>query len=152
MPFFPLWICCFFEICSSWIWGLIVLSFRKSSSNILRLFFETAIALVLDFSTISPTSLTVFFTVFSFNLHAKTLPIYLVHVCSVCQSCPTLCDPVECSPPCSPVHGVFQARILEWVAIPFSRVSSRPRDWIQVSVSPSLAGGFFTIEAPGKPQ
>ena len=119
--FFPLWICCFFEICSSWIWGLIVLSFRKSSSNILPLYFETAITLVLDFSSISPASLTVFFTVFSFCLHAKTLPIYFVHVCAVCWSCPTLCDPMECSPPCSPVHGVFQPRILGWVAMPFSR-------------------------------
>ena len=40
------------------------------------------------------------------------------------QSCPTLCDPVDCSPPGSSVHGILQARILEWVAIPFSRGSS----------------------------
>ena len=37
------------------------------------------------------------------------------------QSCPTLCDPVDCSPPGSSVHGIFQARVLEWIAIPFSR-------------------------------
>ena len=42
----------------------------------------------------------------------------------VAQSCPTLCDPMDCSPPGSSVHGVLQARILEWVAIPFSRGSS----------------------------
>ena len=42
------------------------------------------------------------------------------------QSCPTLCDPVDCSPPDSSVHGNLQARILEWVAIPFSRGSSQP--------------------------
>ena len=42
----------------------------------------------------------------------------------VAQSCPTLCDPVGCSPPGSSVHGVLQARILEWVAFPFSRGSS----------------------------
>ena len=47
----------------------------------------------------------------------------------VTQSCPTLCDPVDCSPPGSFVHGIFQARTLEWVAIPFSRGSSWPRDW-----------------------
>ena len=39
----------------------------------------------------------------------------------VAQSCPTLCDPMDCSPPGSSVHGIFQARILEWVAISFSR-------------------------------
>ena len=43
----------------------------------------------------------------------------------VCQSCPTLCDPMDCSPPGSSVHGILQARILEWVAISFSRGSSR---------------------------
>ena len=42
----------------------------------------------------------------------------------VAQSCPTLCDPMDCSPPCSSVHGILQARILEWVAISFSRGSS----------------------------
>ena len=46
----------------------------------------------------------------------------------VTQSCPTLCDPMNCSPPGSSVHGILQARILEWVAIAFSRGSSRPRD------------------------
>ena len=44
------------------------------------------------------------------------------------QSCPTLCNPMHCSLPGSSVHGTFQARVLEWVAISFSRVSSRPRD------------------------
>ena len=42
---------------------------------------------------------------------------------SVAQSCPTLCDPMDYSPPGSTVHGIFQARILEWVAIPFSKGS-----------------------------
>ena len=48
----------------------------------------------------------------------------------VTRSCPTLCDPRDCSPPGSSVHGIFQARILEWVAISFSRGFSRPRDQI----------------------
>ena len=51
-----------------------------------------------------------------------------LRVCSVAQSCPTLCDPMDCSPPGSPVRGMLQARILEWVALPLSRESSRPRD------------------------
>ena len=52
---------------------------------------------------------------------------------SVIQSCLTLCDPTDCSPPGSSVHGILKARILEWVAIPSSRGSSQPRDRTQVS-------------------
>ena len=51
----------------------------------------------------------------------------------VAEACPTLCKPIDCRLPDSSVHGIFQARILEWVAIPFSRGSSRPRDQTQVS-------------------
>ena len=54
----------------------------------------------------------------------------------VAQSCLTLCDPMDYT-----VHGILQARILEWVAFPFSRASSQPRDQTQVS---RIAGGFFT--------
>ena len=53
----------------------------------------------------------------------------------------SLC-PRDCSPPGSSVHGILQAKILEWVAIPFSRGSSRPRNWIWVSF---IAGRFFTV-------
>ena len=45
------------------------------------------------------------------------------------ESCPTLCDPVDCSPPGSSVHGILQARKLKWVAVPSSRGSTWPRDW-----------------------
>ena len=51
----------------------------------------------------------------------------------VAQSCLALCDPVDCSPPGSSVRGILQARILEWVVIPFSRRSSQPRDQTWVS-------------------
>ena len=60
----------------------------------------------------------------------------------VAQSCPTLCDPMDCSPSGSSVHGILQARILVWVAMPFSRGSSWCRDGTQVSC---IAGKFFTI-------
>ena len=50
----------------------------------------------------------------------------------VTQSCLTLCDPMDCSPPGSSVHRIRQGRIMEWVAIPFSKGSSRPRDQTQV--------------------
>ena len=56
----------------------------------------------------------------------------------------TLCDPMDCNLPGSPVHGILQARILEWVAVPFSGGSSQPRDRTQVSC---IAGRFFTIWA-----
>ena len=60
------------------------------------------------------------------------------------QSCPTLSDSMDCSPPGSSVHGILQAKILEWVAIPFSRGSSWPRDQTWVSC---IACRFFTIWA-----
>ena len=58
---------------------------------------------------------------------------HLVKWSEVTQSCPTLCDPMDCSPTGSSVHGILQARILEWGAISFSRGSSQPRDWTRVS-------------------
>ena len=58
---------------------------------------------------------------------------WLSEVSEVAQSCPSLCDPMDCSLLCSSVHGIFQARVLEWVAISFSKGSSWPRDRTQVS-------------------
>ena len=66
----------------------------------------------------------------------------------VVQSCPTLCNPMDCSQPGFSVHEILQARVLEWVDIPSSRVSSWPKDWIQVS---SIASRFFTIWATRGP-
>ena len=63
---------------------------------------------------------------------------------TVAQSCPTFCDPLDCSLPESFVHGTFQARILERVAISFSRRSSRPRDWTRVS---HIVGRHLTVWA-----
>ena len=60
-------------------------------------------------------------------------------VCWVVQLCPTLCKPLDCSPLGSFVYGIFQAKILEWVAMPFSKSFS------------CIAGGFFTCWATGKP-
>ena len=67
------------------------------------------------------------------------------------QSCQTLGDTMDCNPPGSSVHGILQAKILEWVVMPSSRGSSRPRDWTQVSFVFCIAGGFFTAEPLGKP-
>ena len=67
------------------------------------------------------------------------------------QSYPTLCDPMDCSPPCSSVHGILQARILEWVAMPSSKVSFQPRDQTCIFWGSCIAGRFLTTEPLGKP-
>ena len=59
------------------------------------------------------------------------------------QSCPTLCDPMDCSPPGPSVHGILQARILKWVAIPSSSKSSQPRDRTQVFMSTCTGSQFL---------
>ena len=71
-----------------------------------------------------------------------------MHVYLVAQSCLTLCDLMDCSLPGSSVHRISQARVLEWVAIYFSR--DHPDTGIE-PMSPALAGRFFTTEPPGKP-
>ena len=65
-------------------------------------------------------------------------------IVKIVQSWPTLCNPVDYT-----VHGILQSRILEWVAIPFSRGSSQPRDWVQVSC---ISGRFFTSWATREAQ
>ena len=74
-----------------------------------------------------------------------------VCICSGTQLCLTLCDPMNYSPPVSSVHGVFQARILEWVTISSSKGSSRSRDQTSVSCVSCIAGRSLTIEPSGKP-
>ena len=71
------------------------------------------------------------------GMHAKLL-----------QLCPTFYDPMDHSPPGSSVHGIFQARILEWVAMPSS---GKPNIKPAALTSLVLAGGIFTTEPPGKP-
>ena len=74
-------------------------------------------------------------------LHVTDSAVRLCAYVFVTLSCPTLCDPVDYSPTGSSVHGIHQARILEWVVIAYSRGSSRPRDQTQVSC---IAVRFFT--------
>ena len=82
-----------------------------------------------------------------------TCHVYLPKKFSMCmcmlvaQSCPSLCNSTDCSPPGFSVHGILQARIMGWIAIPFSRGSSWPRGQTLVSC---IAGRFFTIWATGK--
>ena len=74
--------------------------------------------------------------VFTLNKKTQTWAFYVFLKVKVVQSCLTLCYPIDYA-----VHGILQARILEWVDFPFSRGSSQPRDQTQVS---RIAGGFFT--------
>ena len=74
------------------------------------------------------------------SMHAKAL-----------QSCPTLCYTMGCGPPGCSVHGILQARILEWIAMPSSRESSQPRDQTCVSWVSCITGEFFITGPPQKP-
>ena len=77
------------------------------------------------------------------RVHQTILVTFLKKV-KCCQPCTTLCDATDCSLPGFSVHGNLQGRILEWVVIPFSRESSQPRYWTQVSCT---AGSIFTVWA-----
>ena len=75
--------------------------------------------------------------------------LLLLFGCSVVS---TLCEPLDCSPPGSPVHGISQARMLEWVAIPFLQGIFPSQRLNLHLLSPALASGFFTTEPPGEPK
>ena len=100
---------------------------------------------------------------FFFTQHnsLEIYPSYLVHqwfisesmcVCSVAQPYPTICDPMDCSPPGSSVHSILQVRILESVAILFSRGFSQPRDRTLSLASPALQVDSLPFEPPEKPR
>ena len=82
-------------------------------------------------------------------LFTRKLKIYDYLWSEVAQSCPTLCDPMDCSLPGFSVHGIFQARVLEWVVIAFSRGSSQPRD--RTWVSRIVDRCFYPLSQQGSP-
>ena len=83
----------------------------------------------------------------SSRLVITSLPRSKVKESEVAQSCPTLCDPIDCSLSGSCIHGIFQARVLEWIAISFPRGSSWPRNWTQVS---HIAGRLYHLSHQGR--
>ena len=84
------------------------------------------------------------------SIHYPSFLVTGCFCCSVTKSCLTLCDPKDCSLPCSSVHRFSQARIVEWVAISSSRGSSWPRDWTHVSCISCVASRFFVCWATGE--
>ena len=132
-PFFPkkwiylLWL----ELCALF---LIICGFRNVLTSFFNDFHLVAIlrCLALCFPTLT--------FIMWLWIHWKWKKVKM----KITQLCLTLCDPPDGSLPGSSVHGILQARILAWVAVPFSRGSSQLRDWTQVS---RIAGGFFTIWA-----
>ena len=92
------------------------------------------------------------FPPFFLYLKSNCLKQYHINYCCECGSCSVMSDswqPHDCSLPGSSVHGILQARLPEWLAIPFSRGSSWPRDWTRVSY---IAGRFFTVWATREAQ
>ena len=85
------------------------------------------------------------------NLAAAAAAQIVCMCAKLLQSCLTLCDPVECSPPGSSVHGIVQARILEWVAMPSSWGSSWPRDRTCISCGSCSVGGSLPLSHWGRP-
>ena len=86
--------------------------------------------------------------VFAHSLVSSVSPFLWLKESEVTQSCPTLCDPMDCSPPGSSVHGISQAGY--WSGLPFPLPGELPDPMVKPS-SPALAGTFFTTESPGKP-
>ena len=119
--------CCEFESVLNWVFGE-----HPSKKNIISVF-------LIDQGSQQVVGLLFNYCYFSFLIFNS-----MFQFSSVAQLCPTLSDPMDCSLPGSSIHGIFQARILEWVAISFSRRSSQPRDWTQVS---HIVGRCFTVWA-----
>ena len=88
-----------------------------------------------------------------YPLSHRGSPLFLdvVFVVLVAKLCPTLCDPMDCSPPASSVHGIFQARTLEWAAISSCRGFSQPRDQTHVSRVPCTGRQALPPAPAGKP-
>ena len=129
-----------FPKCSLYIWNLLVHTLCSLAWRILN------ITLLCEMNAVY-ISLDILCHCFSLGMKWKltfSSPVATAEVkwSEVAQSCPTLCSPVDYSLPGSSIHGIFQARILEWVTISFSRRSSRPRDRTWVSL---IVGICFTV-------
>ena len=121
-------------------------SWRQHSFNLPKIF--TCLKRGKSLSDVWGSSLLFFcpFTLFSRIVLNSFL--YLLNVLCAQSSCLTLCDCMDCNPLGSSVHGISQVRVLEWVAISYSRGSSQPRDRSSVSCVSYIAGGFFYGWAP----
>ena len=162
-----MWICCFISPWFKTILWLLIFLKLKTKLPIQILYTNLALLISSKFSislslflwtpaTLPSLSAPPFLHPFHFRAFAVSTPgwtncssqakssLLFVFISEVAQSCLTLCDPMDCSLSGSPLHGIFQARGLEWIAISFSRGSSQPRNRMQVSC---IAGTHFTIWA-----
>ena len=122
---------------------LIVISnsrFQKPNSSILQSVFLFMFPILVNGNWL------IYFVVKPYKIYKVEIEVVFMKYwfCEVTQTCPTLCDPMDCNLPGSSIHGIFQARILERGAISFSKGSSRPRDRSRVS---RLVGRRFTVWA-----
>ena len=143
------------EICINLL-ELIESTFDRNRMNLSEIMFKNEQNIFFYFSNVR--CLLVFLKVNNMNNHPSilycvTLLPWVVSVpAKSLQSYPTLCNPMNCSPPGSSVHGILQARILEWVAMPSFRGSSQRRDHTHIScVVSCIAGRFFSAEPSRKP-
>ena len=123
------------------LYGIIQGSFRILQSSVLCLFFSVFILLPVKHWY----SYCLSFACHIVSCHVIRI-LQRVHAKSL-QLCPTLCDPMDCSPPGSSVHGILQARVLEWGAVPSPGDLPDPGMEPTSLMSPALAGGFFASSA-----
>ena len=138
---FYLWVCFFFATFTS------LLYFLDSTCKWCHRIF---VFLRLTYFTKYPRSPSMLLQMANFILSYGWIVFYYIYTFVLCcaQSCLTLCDPLDYSPPGSSVHGILQARILGWVAMPFSRGSFQPRDRTGVSCAGEFFTSWATREAP----
>ena len=117
----------------------------------LHTFWQNLFQLVWGFICFSKTTYEYYWLQSRRQFHKWVGGIECVRASLVTKLGSTLRDPMNCNLPCSSVHGILQARILERVAMPSSRGSSQPRDQTHVSRFSCIAGRFFIYESPGKP-
>ena len=133
---------CFYVIKALKIWKLCLFSFLFSQKKHAKICDHNFRVKVFKYICTYKIFVCIWHTHTHTYIYAYTYTYWCVLCAKLLQSCLTLCNPVDCSPPGSSVHRILQARILEWVLIPFSRGFSQPKDQTWIS---RISGKVFTI-------